>query len=86
MESDYGMLPHDVAKGIPGGVGPKATMKEHPGVTFYVGTSDVNASLARAKSLGGKVVIPRTELPGVTMALFADPEGNRIGLVETKGA
>ena len=32
--------------------------------------------------LGGTVVMPVTELPQVTIALLADPEGNVIGLAE----
>jgi predicted enzyme related to lactoylglutathione lyase len=32
--------------------------------------------------MGGKVVMPRTEMDMVTMAMMADPEGNVIGLVE----
>lgn len=33
-------------------------------------------------SLGGSVVRPMEVIPGmVTMAVFADPEGNQVGLV-----
>ena len=46
-------------------------------------TTDINASLEEAGKLGGKTLMPRTELPGGTiLGFFADPEGNPIGLVE----
>lgn len=42
---------------------------------------DLQAMLDHAVALGGTVVMPATEIPGVTMlALFADPDGNAIGL------
>ena len=39
--------------------------------------------LNKAESLGGKTIMPPTEIPDyVTIALFADPHGNTIGLVK----
>ena len=37
---------------------------------------------AAEKKLGGKVVLPVTKLPDVTLAQFSDPEGNVIGLIQ----
>lgn len=57
--------------------------KEHkPGdVVVYFDTDDIDASLKQVEALGGKVLQPKTEIPGVgTYALFADPTGNRLGL------
>jgi uncharacterized protein len=51
-------------------------------VTLYVETPDVTASLKQAETLGGKVVMPRTALPGATVGVFEDPEGHVVGLVE----
>jgi predicted enzyme related to lactoylglutathione lyase len=31
---------------------------------------------------GGKTLMPRTDIGPVVMALYADPEGNRMGLIE----
>ena len=80
----YGIV-DAVNRGIPGGVG-----AIYPGtrswVTFYVETSDVTASLAQAERLGGKIVIPRTSLPDVTLGVFEDPEGHAVGLVERQAA
>ena len=87
MDSDnpmgYGMVEAQGGKGIPGGVGP-AYAGTRPWVTFYVETPDIDATLAKAVGLGGSVVVPRTQLPDTTLAIFADPEGHAIGLVEAK--
>ena len=33
--------------------------------------------------MGGKVLMPPTEIPNVvTLAMFADPDGNAIGLIK----
>jgi uncharacterized protein len=53
---------------------------------LYIGVPDINATLAAIKANGGSVLFPRTEAPGVAfVALFADPAGNRMGLVEMDG-
>ena len=39
-------------------------------------------SEVRAVDVGGKTIMPVTELPQVTIALFADPEGHVIGLAK----
>lgn len=47
----------------------------------YVGTDDIEASLARAEELGGKIVMPKTEIPTVGwFGIFSDPTGNNIGV------
>jgi uncharacterized protein len=80
----YGMVDAN-SRGIPGGVG-----QSYPGtrewVTFYVETPDVTKSLADAERLGGRIVMRRTEMPGVTLGVFEDPEGHAIGLVESRAA
>jgi predicted enzyme related to lactoylglutathione lyase len=41
--------------------------------------------LRKAERLGGKTVMPPTEIPNmVTFAMFADPDGNVIGLVKAE--
>jgi hypothetical protein len=67
---------------IGGGVG--AAQEGAPGyVTFYVQVPDLAATLKKAESMGGKTVVPPTEIPNmVTFAMFADPEGNVVGLVK----
>ena len=51
-------------------------------VTIYVAVDDLEASLAKATSLGGTAIVPPTPVPGVgSFAMFQDPEGNVIGLM-----
>jgi predicted enzyme related to lactoylglutathione lyase/uncharacterized protein YndB with AHSA1/START domain len=71
----YGLV--NTGSGIKGGIGPG-----EPGVVLYVRVADVSATLGRAVALGGAVALPPTSFPGgVSLALFTDPEGNRIGLL-----
>lgn len=53
----------------------------HNYVTFYVQVEDLQASLDKAASLGGKTIVSPTEVPGSGhFAWIADPEGNTVGL------
>lgn len=36
----------------------------------------------KVEQAGGKTMLPVTELPQVTIALFADPEGHVVGLAK----
>lgn len=77
---NYGLVQPQNGEGIGGGIG---GANGHSGVTFYVGVDDLDAYLKKAEGLGGKTVMPPTEIPGmVTFAQFTDPEGNLIGLVK----
>lgn len=71
------------AEGGPGG-GFSSTadgQAEPDKVLIYVLTDDIEASLAKAESLGGRTVMPKMEIPNTGwMAIFSDPTGNRIGL------
>jgi uncharacterized protein len=52
-------------------------------VTGYVAVPDIDAALARATELGGRVIQPKfSPGPGATIALMADPEGHVVGLTE----
>ena len=82
---NYGVAKTGDARGIPGGIG-QTFPGTRPWVTFYTETPDVTASLEKAEALGGKVVMPRTVLPDVTLGVFEDPEGHVLGLVEAQKA
>lgn len=74
----YGMVRQD---GLTGGIG-DAQQGSQGGVTFYVHTDDPKATLAKIEKLGGRVLMPLTEVaPETTIALFADPEGHVVGLM-----
>lgn len=49
-----------------------------PNVSVRV--SDLDAMLLRAQELGGKVVVPKTEMNGGAFAFVTAPDGNIIGL------
>ncbi len=53
----------------------------HQYVTVYALVDDPHATLAQIVKLGGRVIVPVTEVPGMGhFAWFADPEGNCVGL------
>jgi uncharacterized protein len=75
----YGMLMQP-EQGIGGGVGQAPDGNGH--VTFYVEVDDPQAALDKIEQLGGKTVMPVTEMEMVTVALFTDPEGHLVGVVK----
>lgn len=62
------------------------TLRQDPPATvLYIGVPDINAALAKIGASGGTTVVPRMVVPNVvTFALFKDPAGNVLGLVEKK--
>ena len=78
----YGIVNTGVKMGINGGIG-QAQSEAPSSVTFYVQVENLQAYLDKAESLGGRTVMPPTEIPGsVTLAMFTDPEGNTIGMIK----
>ncbi len=67
--------------GINGGIAPANDGTSR--ATFYAQVDDLQAYLDKAERLGGKTVLPPTEIPDmVTLAMFTDPEGNMMGLIK----
>jgi predicted enzyme related to lactoylglutathione lyase len=87
-EMKYGTVPREgntnaEGVGIGGGIatGPEG-YEGH--VTFYVEVPDVEASMAKAESLGGtRMMGPEEVMPGLTIGLFTDPEGHVIGVIQS---
>jgi uncharacterized protein len=75
-----------IAAGIGGPLpGPVGTIRQsdRPGLSLAIQVLDLGASLAKAASLGGKVLRQGKVVPGeVTTATILDPEGNRILLIQ----
>jgi len=76
-----------MAEGGPGGgfveVGQSGVPIEYKTDSFlvYVSTDDIDATLAKVESLGGKTLMPKTEIPQVGWwGVFSDPTGNRVAL------
>jgi predicted enzyme related to lactoylglutathione lyase len=68
-----------------GGVG--GGMQQTPGVgapsawLSYVAVTDLDATVARARSLGAQIIEPRIDVPGMgAIGIFADPTGAVLGL------
>ena len=71
----------DTGKNVGGGLNPVNDSNPAGTVLVYVGTDDIDSSLAKAESLGGKIVTPKTEIPNTGwFGFFSDPTGNLIGL------
>jgi uncharacterized protein len=52
-------------------------------VLFFVAVEDVPATLSRAEELGGTIVQPAQQVPGVSFGVLADAHGHRIGVAAT---
>jgi predicted enzyme related to lactoylglutathione lyase len=76
----YGIVDTGGAGGINGGVGADRTGGNH--VSVYAEVDDLRATLDKAEKLGGKTILPPSEVPGgPELAMFADPAGNVTGLL-----
>ena len=78
----YGLVDTGAGEGaIGGGIGPGEAPGEKS-VKIYMRVDDLDASLDRAERLGGKRLVPPTDLPEGygRFAIFTDPDGNQVGL------
>ncbi|MES1191945.1 MAG: VOC family protein [Steroidobacter sp.] len=66
--------------GAVGGIG-AAPQGTKPYWRIYIGTDDIEATVFKAQQLGGTVVAPVTDIPGVgRWAALRDPQGNEFGV------
>jgi predicted enzyme related to lactoylglutathione lyase len=78
-------MKHDAGEGG-GPEGPsagwvRAAVSQAPGPLAYVVVDDLTATLAEVERHGGRVLVPRLPFAGGgEVALFADPDGNVVGL------
>ncbi len=88
--TDYYLIETTDLDGKPGVVGGGLGKRGDPGqrITSYVGVSSIDEYVAKVESLGGKVVMPRTAVPGWGyLAICFDTEDNMFGLwQEDRGA
>ena len=80
-EMNYGIVEAGEG-GIGGGIGQAPDGDGH--VTAYAAVDDPQAYLDKAEQLGGRTVVPVTEMEMVTFALFTDPEGHLFGIVKAQ--
>ena len=76
----YTYVDSGVPNALPAGIGP--VQGGEALVTFFVGVADIDAAVADATRLGGRVVQEVTRVPGVAFALIADPAGQVVGLAQ----
>jgi predicted enzyme related to lactoylglutathione lyase len=72
------------SSGPGGGLSPVDNQMYRPGEALvYVGTDDIEATLARAEELGAKTLMPKTEIPHTGwFAILSDPSGARVALYQ----
>jgi uncharacterized protein len=52
-------------------------------VMVYINTDDLDESLRKVQALGGRIVHPRMEIPGIgDFAIFSDLTGNKVALLQ----
>ena len=83
VSEGYTLIDTRGGQGVNGGIGRSDTGE--PWATFYVEVDDLQASLDRAGALGGRTVLPVTELAGMAFAMVGDPDGQVVGLVRGGG-
>lgn len=73
------------AEGPGGGFSPLGEQTKPGDILIHVDSEDIEADLKRVVSLGGKVVRPKSEIPGIGWwGVFKDPTGNMIALFTSK--
>lgn len=69
--------------GVNGGLYKKGSKNQTP--VNYISTPDLNESMAEVEKQGGHITVGKKEVPGHGFtAIGTDPEGNSIGLFESK--
>ena len=64
-----------------GGILPKPPQAPGACLNVYFMVEDVDITIAKAKENGGKLLVPKTQIPGVgEFAMCTDPEGIVVGL------
>ncbi|HLH39812.1 MAG TPA: VOC family protein [Bryobacteraceae bacterium] len=69
------------AGGIPGRITSAGRQPDHYTI-FYVEVDNIQATIDKAVSLGGKMLVPPVKTPTGFFAWIADLEGNTIGLLK----
>jgi hypothetical protein len=77
----YTFMDTGVAEGPAVAISPRQSTEDE--VLFFVAVDDVAATLTRAEELGGKVIQPAQQVPGVSFGVLADAQGHRIGIAAT---
>ena len=72
---------YDTGEKVGGGFNPVSESNPAGSVLVHVSTDDIDATLAKAESLGAKIVFPKTDIPNIGwFDIFSDPTGNMVAL------
>jgi len=78
-EMDYVLFEYGDGQG--GGFNPVSDQNPAGTVTVYIQADDIDAKLQEIEANGGKVLIPKSEIPNTGwFAFFSDPTGNQMAL------
>ena len=73
------------AEGPGGGFSPLGEQVKPGGVVIHIDSDDIEADLKQVVKLGGTVISPKSEIPGVGwFGMFKDPTGNTIAVYTSK--
>ncbi len=76
---DYVMF--NPGKGPAGGFNKVSEQTPAGSIMLYIACDDIDGMLKKADELGGKTLVPKSEIPTVGwFGVFADPTGNAVGL------
>ena len=69
--------------GLNGGMFPRQTEQKDLRTVNYVSVEDIDKYLVKLVEFGGKVLMPKQQIPTVGYIVLAlDPEGNQFGLLQ----
>lgn len=78
---EMGYATFESGEGVGGGFNPVSESNPAGTTMAYIGTDDIDATLAKIEKHGGKTIAPKGEIPGFGwFAIFSDPAGNAVGL------
>jgi predicted enzyme related to lactoylglutathione lyase len=80
-DMDYWLITTSGEKAVGGGMMKRQNPEQS--ITNYIDVPSVDDYAAKVEALGGKVVMPKTAVPGMGyFLLFMDPENNPLGIWE----
>lgn len=84
--SSYGPEYTMIETGTPpgGGMMPKPASAPSAALNVYFEVADIERSLREVVEAGGTVVVPKTEIPPGWFAMFVDPEGIAVGILQPR--
>jgi hypothetical protein len=81
-EMNYTLFESEEGPG--GGFNPVSDQNPAGTVTVYIQADNIEATLAKIEANGGKVILPKTEIPETGwFAFFKDPTGNQMALYKS---